>query len=76
MQFINNPELRQLPDRVILANSPIALKLYAFSPRKVITAAGLKEFLIPISCRFRFAPPELWQLYLPIFELISLPMMY
>jgi hypothetical protein len=57
MQFINNPELRQLPDRVILANSPIALKLYAFSPSKVITAGGLKEFLIPISCRFRLAPP-------------------
>jgi len=30
MQFINNPELRQLPDRVILANSQISLKLYAF----------------------------------------------
>jgi hypothetical protein len=57
MQFINNPEQRQLPDRVILANSPIALKLYAFLPMKVITAGGLKEFIIPICCRFRLATP-------------------
>jgi hypothetical protein len=57
MQFINNPELRQLPDRVILANSPIAVKLYAFSPRKVRQTGGLKEFIIPISCTFRFATP-------------------
>jgi hypothetical protein len=57
MQFINYTELRQLPDRVILANSPIAVKLYAFSPRKVRQTGGLKGFIMPIHCRLRLAPP-------------------